>query len=72
MQPDVPEVSSPHKCREKGANMLIKDKEGFWRMTRLAAHLRYVRTIKPIEDLLNYLDGEEDQTCQKDHKNYSA
>lgn len=34
--------------------MLIRDKNGVWRMTRLAAHLRYIHTIKPLDDLLKY------------------
>ena len=38
--------------------MLIK-RNGVWCMTRLQARLRYLHTIKPIEDLLKYLDSED-------------
>lgn len=43
--------------------VLIKDSSsptGF-RMTRLQAHRRYVNTIKPIEDLLKYLEEDKDE-----------
>lgn len=38
--------------------VLIKDEKSptGYRMTKLQAHKRYLHTIKPIEDLLKYLD----------------
>ena len=38
--------------------MLIRDKDGYWRMTRLAAHLRYIHTIKPLDDIVSLFDEE--------------
>ena len=36
-------------------SVLIKD-NGVFRMTRLQAHKRYINTIKPIDDLLLYVE----------------
>jgi len=39
--------------------VLIKETDAagkvYWRMTRLAAYNRYVRTIKPLDDLIHDL-----------------
>lgn len=39
----------------KMENVLLK-KDNQWVMTRVDAYKRYIHTIKPIEDLLNWLE----------------
>lgn len=44
-------------------NVLIKDSKSptGYRMTRVAAYKRYKNTIKPLDDLIKYLDGLEEE-----------
>ena len=36
--------------------MLIWDKRGYWRMTRLQAYLRWKYTIKPLENFIKWCE----------------
>lgn len=39
-------------------HVVIKDKNGNFKGTRLNSYFRYIHTIKPIEELLNFLEKE--------------
>lgn len=42
--------------------VLIKKKNRYSE-TRLSAYKRYINTIKPLEDLIKYIDGDNDINC---------